>query len=245
MRRSLLAVAVVLLVGLSGCAAITGTDDGDGPPGISDDELADTETLVTAHVETLGETGYSHELRIDQTRLDDGERVDVAREQRTNVAPEASEYEFQLINSGDVSSRFMVWGNQSVEYQSIEAGDDRQFRRSEPTSAAALAGVRVIEPHLTAPYEVTAREERDGIDVVRLEATSEPTESGAFPQRAENIGNYDAELVVDVDGRIQSLVVSAEYEIDGEDAEYELAFDVTALEDPGVERPGWVEDLES
>lgn len=244
MRRGFAAVALVCLVALAGCSALPGSSDG-GAPGIEGGELNDSEALLDAHVEELTASGYTHELNLTQ-RVGTGDNETVSqRRQQTSVAPDASEYLFQLINSGRASSRFIVWGNQTVEYQSIEAGGSRDFRRSEPTPPESLAAVTVLEPHLTAPFEVEEVEERDGPNHIHLRATGRPSDGSAFPDEASGISNYEAELVVDERGRIISFSAQAEYELNGNPAEYELGFEVTETGDPGVERPSWVDDLES
>jgi hypothetical protein len=239
-------MALCLLFVLAGCSAFSGPAAED-TPGIADDQLLDSEALLNAHVEALTETGYRHEVRLNQTQVVDGEAAESTRRQRTSVAPGGEAYLFELINQAEVSSRFVVWGNETVQYQRIEAGgSDPQYRRSEPTSEAQLAGARLLEAHLTAPFEVVEVTERDDAPpLVTLEATSNPTAAGAFPSQATNVENYAARLVVDTDGRIYSFRATAEYALDGEAAEYELAFELTDIGDPGVERPDWVEALES
>ncbi|MFT4883799.1 MAG: hypothetical protein ACI8U4_001312 [Natronomonas sp.] len=244
MRRGLAAVALVCLVALAGCSMLPGTSDS-GAPGVEDGELTDSEALLDAHVEELTSSGYAHELNVSQ-RVGTGEnRTESTRRQRTSVAADATEYQFQLINDGRASSRFLVWGNETVEYQSIEAGGSREFRRSDPTPPESLAGAALLEPHLTAPYEVEEVEERDGPNIIRLEATGQPSDASAFPNEATDVSNYEAELVIDERGRILAFGATAEYQLNGEPADYQLNFELTATSDPGVERPGWVDDLES
>jgi hypothetical protein len=244
MRRRFAAVALVCLVALAGCSMLPGTSDG-GAPGVENGELTDSEALLDAHVEELTASGYAHELTVSQRVTADGEETESVRRQRTSVAPEAAEYQFQLINEGQASSRFMVWGNETVEYQSIEAGGSRDFRRSEPTPPESLAAARLLGPQLTAPFEVEEIEERDGPNLIHLRATGRPSDAAAFPSEASNVSNYEAELVIDERGRILAFGATADYQLDGESADYEIDFEVTETSDPGVERPGWVDDLES
>jgi hypothetical protein len=245
MRRGLAAVALVCLVTLAGCSALPGLSGGESAPGVENGELNDSEALLDAHVAELTADGYAHRINVSQQVATDRGDVETQRRQRTRVAPNATEYRFQLINEGRAASRFIVWGNETVEYQSIEAGGSRQFRRSEPTAPDSLAAVQLFEPHLTAPYEVVEVEEREGPNHLRLEATGRPSEGSVFPSNATGIDDYEAELVVDERGRVLSFAAEAEYELDGNPATYEIAFDVTETGAPGVERPAWVDDLES
>lgn len=250
MRRGPATLVLCLLLVTAGCSALPGSggdggDGGDGPPGVEDERLSDVDALTEAHVDALTERGYSHEIELNQTRVVDGDPVDTHRAQRTHVAPGAEEYQYQLLNRGEVSSRITLWGNETVAYTSTEANGQRQIGRSDPPTDRALAGVGLLEAHLTAPYEVAeTREADDGTTLHVLEATDRPENDAAFPRNAENIGSYEAKLVVDPDGRILAFEATAEYELDGEDAEYKLSFEVTELEDPGVQRPDWVDQVE-
>jgi hypothetical protein len=246
MRRGLAAVALVCLVALAGCSALpgSGTTGGDAP-GIENGELNDSEALLDAHVEVLTASGYAHELNVSQRVGPEGDRMEVERRQRTSVAPNATEYRSQLVNNGRASSRFMIWGNETVEYRSIETGDSRNFQRAEPTPPEALAGSQLLGPHLTAPFEVEEVDEREGPNRIHLRATGRPSDTSAFPRGATNISNYEVELVVDERGRILTFSAQAEYQLNGEPADYRLDFNVTATSDPGVERPEWVDALES
>jgi hypothetical protein len=81
--------------------------------------------------------------------------------------------------------------------------------------------------------------------LLTLESTGTPESDSAFPPNVTNIRNYEAELVVDGDGRIRSLSVDVAYDVDGQTADYQFDFELTAMEDLGVERPSWVDQLES
>lgn len=246
MRRGSAALVLCLLVATAGCSALPGLggEGGDGPPGVEDDRLADVDALTEAHVEALTESGYSHEIGLNQTRIVDGEPVDTHRAQRTKVAAGATAYHYQLVNQGEVSSRITLWGNETRAYQRTEAGDQQQFRSSDPPSDRALAGVGLLEPHLTAPFEVVETRDANGTTLHVLESTDRPESGAAFPQAAENVRSYEARLVVDPDGRILAFEATAEYDLDGEPADYRLSFEVTHLEDPGVQRPDWVDQVE-
>jgi hypothetical protein len=245
MRRGFAAVGLCLLLLLSGCSFLSGGNDAGQTPGVEDGELADGDALIEAHVTALTASGYTHEVTVNQTRTRDSERVENVQRQRMRVAPEATEYERQLIYGGAVSSRIVAWGNDSVEYLRIERGDNVEYRRSSPGSAEAMTGARIIEPHLSAPFEVVDTETDDDRTLVTLEATGPPSNDRAFPQAAEDVERYEARLVVDADGRIHRLEASADYVLEGEAADYDLTYELTGTGDPGVQRPQWVADVEA
>lgn len=244
MRRGSATLVLCLLLVTAGCSALPGTAEDDGPPGVEDGRLADVDALAGSHVDALTESGYSHEVVLNRTRVVDGEAAETSRAQRTSVAPGAAEYTYQLINRGEAASRIVVWGNETDAYQSVEAGDQRQIRRSQPPDERTLAGVNLLEAHLSAPYEVAETRETDGTTLYVLEATERPDTDAAFPQGAENVRSYESRLVVDPEGRILAFEAAAEYDLEGESAEYELSFEVTQLADPDVRRPGWVDQVQ-
>ncbi|MFQ3320076.1 MAG: hypothetical protein ACI8UR_002393 [Natronomonas sp.] len=245
MQRGVATVALCFLLILSGCSALPGGTSGDSPPGVEDGALNNSSALVDAHSSALTESGYTHEVRLNQSQLINGNLANITRKQRTNVTAGAGEYRFQLINGGDANSRFVIWGNETVEYQRIEiSGGDPQYRQSEPTPPRALSGVAIFEPQLTAPFEVVDRSEVDGTTLVTLEATGQPTSEKAFPSDAESIRNYEARLVVDTQGRIHEFTASADYDLNGESTSYDLSYAVTSFESPDVQRPSWVDELE-
>ena len=245
MRRSTTLAALCLVVVLAGCAGLV-SDDGTGSgdqvaPGVAENGTVDAAALSDAHVESLTASGYGHEVNLTMTGTNDGEPVETERRQRTSVAPDAVEYTYQTITSGDTSSRIIVWGNETDAFRSVETpGSDPQFQRTDPVSSEQLSGVALFEPHLTASFELVETDERDGTTLYTLEATERPESDAAFPRDATNIRNYESRLIVDDEGRIHGLSVVADYDIDGEAADYELTFRMTGFDDPGVERPSWV-----
>lgn len=255
MRRAIGVLGLCLLLSIAGCEALSGGNGvgpGEEPPGVEDGQLVDAGALSDAHIEAMNESGFSHEFSLDQTRTVDGEPTETYQGHRTSVAPGASEYTYQLVHRGEVSSRLFYWGNETVEYSRGNWGGMRQTGSGPPADVRTLTGVEALEPHLTATYEVVETREADGGDdneteggtLTVLEASDRPTSDEAFPDQAADVRNYDASLVVDQDGRIRSLEVTAEYDIEGESGEYRLSYEVTEVGDPGVTRPYWVDEVE-
>lgn len=241
MRRAFAAVGLCLLVALSGCSSLPGFSD-EQAPGVEDDELVDAEALLDAHASTLTGSGYRHDLSVNRTVESENGTQENSRRQRTSVATGASQYVKQELLFGG-QGRIVSWGNESVEYIRVDSGGTTQYHRGNVDNATALTGVRTIEPFLTASFEVVDTEEVDGRTVYALESTGRPDHEGAFPDNTTSVESFDARLVVDEDGRIHRLRATAEYRIDGEPGSYEFAFELTATEDPGVERPQWVDDV--
>lgn len=243
MRRAFAAVGLCLLLTLSGCSFLPGgSADGGAAPGVEDGELADAEALLDAHASTLTESGYSHDLTVNQTARAGNDTVRTSQRQRMRVAAGASQYTRQVIYGS--RGRILAWGNETVEYQRIETGGATQYRRSDPESATAMTGVNTLRPLLSAPFEVVDTEEADGRTLVTLESTGEPSHENAVPQNTTSVDSFDARLVVDGEGRVHELTAAAEYQVDGEAGSYEFTYELTSTSDPGVERPDWVADIE-
>lgn len=242
MRRALAIAGLCLVLTLSGCSFLPGGSGGEAAaPGVEDGELADSGALLDAHESALTESGYSYDLNISLSSARDGRSLDISERQRMEVAPGADQYVHQVIYGGQ--ARVVAWGNDSVEYRRVEQGGSTEYSRSKPPSATALTGANLLEPHLTAPYEVVDTEERDGRTLVTLASTGDPADDRAIPGNISSVDRYDARLVVDGDGRVYRLNVTGEYTAEGENGTFGLTYELTSTEDPGVERPGWVDEL--
>lgn len=244
MRRASATVGLCLLLVLAGCSILPGfSEDGNRQaPGVEDDELVDADALLDAHASKLTESGYTHDLVVNQTvEGENGTRESTTR-QRTAVAAGASQYLQQNLVLGG-QGRIVSWGNESVEYIRVDSGGTTSYQRGEPDDARTLTAVKTIRPFLTAPFEVVDTDEVDGRKVYALESTGRPDHEGAFPDNTTSVESFQARMIVDEDGRIHRLRATADYRIDGEAGSYEFAFELTAEEDPGVSRPDWVDDI--
>ena len=256
MRQGLAAVLLCVLVAGAGCSALPGSGGGDATPeetpdgatvsevpGVEDGQIGDESALLDAHVGTITETGYAHTIDSNITDARRNETVEVTQRQRTRVAAGAGEYRTQLITSGGVSSRFITWGNESVAVRRGEtAGSDPQYQSIPPRDPETLAGRALLERRLSAEFEaVDVQQREDAPNVVTFEVEGLPADNAVFDQQEQisNVREYEAELVVDTEGRIHSFAAVAVYDIEGETADYEFTYQMTSFEDPGVERPEW------
>lgn len=245
MKRGPAAVALCLLVVLSGCSAILGPSGTDGePPGVENGTLEDSEALLDAHAESLTASGYSHLVELNQSQTRNGTTTTVNREQRTSVAAGASTYRSEIVTSGARDSRFVLWGNQTAEYRRIESRGQEQYSTGQPTNATLLTGVNLVRPYLTGPFEVAETTTENGETRVALESTGRPT-GDVLPKNAESVSVYNARLVVDPEGRIHRLRVNGEYTVDNRTVSFEVQFEVTSFENADVERPSWVDSAAS
>lgn len=250
MRQGLAAVLLCVLAATAGCSALPGSGGGTGPaeeaPGVEDGQLENESALLDAHVEAVTETGYAQEIRTNVTTVRQGETLDVTQRQRTRVTAGATEYRYQTVTSGGVSTRFIAWGNESIEIRRAEAGGgEPQYQSTEPEDPATLAGRVLLENRLSSEFEVVDVEQRENSpDVVTLQVDALPENNTVFDgqERIENVREFEAELVVDTQGRIHSYAAAAVYDVGNETGEYEFTFQMTSFEDPGVERPEWARE---
>lgn len=247
----------VLLAG-AGCSGVPGIGGGNGTggdaatanevPGVGNGTIENETALLDAHVAAVTESGYSQTISTNLTGAARGETYRISQRQRTRVAAGATEYRYQLISSGRVSSRFIGWGNETVEYRRGETGGgDPQYQRLQPQSPDRLAGRAVFERRLSEAFEVVNVTEReDAPDVVTLEVSGLPEGNDVFADqdRITNVREFEAQLIVDTEGRIHSYAAAGVYDIDGETADYEYRFQMTSFQSPTVEQPDWIDEIE-
>ena len=244
MRRASATVGLCLLLVLAGCSVLPGFSEERNrqAPGVEGGELVDSDALLDAHASKLTESGYRHDLVVNQTvEGENGTRESTTR-QRTAVAAGASQYlQQELVLGGQ--GRIVSWGNESVEYIRVESGGTTSYQRGQVEDARTLTGVKTIRPFLTAPFEVVNTSEVDGRKVYALESTGHPDHEGAFPDNTTSVESFQARMIVDEDGRIHRLRATADYRIDREAGSYEFTYELTSTSDPGVERPDWVAQI--
>ena len=257
MRRSVAAVLLCVLVFAAGCSAIPGTggDGGEAPPGcdgsngtaesvpgVENGSLVNGTALLDAHVRTITETGYAHYIAINGTTVRNRNVTEVTQQKRTDVSAGAEEYMTQLIRSGELSERYIVWGNRSVAVRSAEVdGSAPQYQSIPPRSPENLAGRALLDGRLSSEFEVVDVDERaDAPALVTMEVDALPEDNDLFSeQEVSNIREYEARLVVDTEGCIHGYTETAALKTEGERTDYEFRLEMNSFEDPGVERPPW------
>lgn len=253
MRRTLSALALAILLALSGCSALgvgtSGTPTAaDAPavdtPGIENGHLSNGTALLTAHRTALVESGFVTDIQVNATarrRTSNGTRVtSVVRRQETFVERNAGGYRFSLVNQG-TGANFDEWANGTARATRLRVGNQTDYRVGKPRPAGQLTGATILDSYLTDDFAVTSVNETDGRTLVTLTSTTPPARN-AVPQNATDVRNYEARLVVDEEGRIHSLVVTADYTIDGEDASLRVSYELVRTGVDSVNRPGWVSE---
>ncbi len=248
MRKSLAAVALALLLATAGCSAI-GDGGGDTsippeerPPGVAENgTLINKAALLDAHTEQVIASGGIWDIRTNATVYQQNQYRQVARQQRTFVESDATEYGYALENP---ATSFQAWGNTSVEVVQATLGEQTRYRVSEPSSPSNLAGRPVLARQIhEGALEVTDVNRSGDLTLVTLETTEPPTGQGAFPRNATDVRDYEARLVVDSEGRIHVFEASATYTLRGEEGNSFFRYELIQTSSPAVQRPDWVPEV--
>lgn len=252
MRRTFAALALALLLTTAGCNALGGGSGTptDAPsdaaiPGVEDGRVANETDLLVAHQKTIVNAGFETNVQVNATgerRTRNGtETVAVERTQRTTVTRGATGYTIRLVNAGS-GAQFDEWANRTVRATRLQAGGQTQYRAGAPRRPNQLVGTAFLRPYVDDNMTVESREETDGGTLVTFTSTTPPIGQSAFPANATDVRDYEATLVVDEEGRIHSLEVTAAYTISGEEAELRVVYDLERVGVESVERPDWVEN---
>lgn len=247
MRRPLSALALALLLTISGCSAlgIGNTGPSDTPrsvdvPGVEDGQLSNETALLEAHRTALLETGFVTDIRVNATtsrRTESGtEVVPVVRRQETRVRSDAAGYRFELENRG-TGATFDEWANRSVRTTRLRVGEQTRYQVGQPRPARQLTGAAVLSSYLSGAFTVESANETDGL--VTLTSTT-PPDGSTLPPNATDVRNYEARLVVDGEGRVHSLAVTADYTLEGESSSLSVEYGLTRTGVDTVDRPSWV-----
>jgi hypothetical protein len=246
------ALALAILLVLSGCGALGGSTPTTSPtpapgttadavPGVSDGRLTDAGALLSAHEAALVETGFESDFRVNATERFQGEVFDASHRQRTIAEPGGDEYVFRATQA--TGTRFDTWGNRSVSVTRGQSGETTRTQVGRPTGTDVLTNRAGLGSFLTATeFEVDGVEERNGRTLVTLVSTGtpDPSESpGVVPDNATDLRDYEVRAVVDTGGRVLSFEATGEYTLDGEAGSMAIGYAVVRLDRPAVDRPEW------
>jgi len=269
--RGLRVVAVALLLVTAGCGGLGGSpetatpdgtaaetaDDAGGDtealavPGVEDDRLTDSAALVDAHRQALTNDSLESRLRSNLTQRvptssNTTRLVETTITQRVVAERGARPYRYRRTDRA-TGTTFQAWGNDTVQAVRGLQGDQVVTRRvGQPESPAAITTARPLAEYLSlGEYRVVERTTRDGerLAVLRAEGLTVEDDSGLFVRGSENVSNFSATAVVDGDGRIRSLSLTADYTIDGEAATVDLVYEVVRIGGVSFEQPGWAADI--
>lgn len=222
-------------------------------PGLNESGLEDPEALIDAHRAALEETGFAFRFQANVS-------VGGASQGTVQRGTAESNLSSLVIRStsvreiGDATTRFAttLWANDSTVAMRHQQGDRTRLtsydRDSEQMSVPdetwahlprADLGSQATQSWLlelalmAGEYELVETERRDGSEFAVLRATE--------PVAAANFTDLDARVVVDSEGRVHNLTLTATAEGDAAST-IRYAFELTEIGGVSVDRPAWLDE---
>jgi len=265
--RALPVVAVALLLVTAGCGGFGGSSgtpdanssnsttstpaEGVDVPGVKDGRLADPAALGAAHQRAVGNDSFESRLRSNHTQRvptsqNSTATVETTITQRVVAAAGTRPYRYRRSDRA-TGVTFQAWGNDSTQaVRGIQDGSVVSRQLSRPQSPSTITSAKTLAEYLSmGEFRVADRTTRDGEQfvVLRAEGLSVENRSGLFVSGSRNVSNFSATAVVDGEGRIQSLSLSADYTIDGEPATIDLTYELLRIGGVDFERPDWAAEI--
>jgi hypothetical protein len=244
MGRRAVAVLVVAIVLLAGClGGPTGSNSDTTPtpteqtpissadvPGVSNGSLTNATALARANEAILVEQGAV----VDTSYAEDGE----ATRFQLRLGAGGSTYTLSgaYPAGGGQSSAVDIWSNDTSRFVRTDAGNDTQYRVVARDSGLPNT-IRLTEDYLQSGQFTVQNDSRgDGTLVLTADEVAPSTDRGGpFSEPSA----YSGRLVVDGDGLIQNLTVSAADE--GRSVTYRYGLVETGVD--SVSAPDWVADI--
>ena len=256
-RRTPLAVAlVVVLALLSGCSAVldggngVGNGAGEGDPstfdyadGYGPDGVTDGQAAVRSHQSGVVDRGsytgsytYTFDTEEGETDFEVEHRVDFEAEeglQRADVTYPDQEAVITIYRDSDTRYRRSEFNNQTSVNTANDSFDARNLTAIDP--------VRPLLVNVSA-YD-SSTDERNG-DAVVVYETNGTDGIDAVPDINESatITDFAATVAVDGDGVVRSASYEVSYEVDDDERELSVEYELSDFGETAVERPAWVED---
>lgn len=222
------------------------------PPGVNETGLEDPTELVDAHRAALNESGFAFEFRANVTVGPASQRTVQRGTVEAGLSPlvvnSTSERD---LGDGATTVNTDLWANRTttaVQYDRDNRTRIQRYDRSDdglgvPDETWAhlpradldsqVTNAWLLELALTTgEFELDRVEDRDGRRVAVLRAT----EAAA----AANLTDLDATVVVDMEGRVHDISLTAAYEGDEATTSIDYEFELTRIGSVTVERPAWV-----
>lgn len=225
------------------------------PPGVSRNGIENTSVLFAAHAESLERTGFVAVGNGTGVIQRSGFLLEVESEQRNRVGVNGSAYEVSRdVAAGPVGRQVDAWSNGSTEYKRTIEGGSTNYTTGPARTTERLAGNSLLSPYLLGGnYTLNETRDRNALNesggpsvvLVSNDIGNETVLRRALTDDVEEVTSYEAVLVVDATGRIQSLEATIEYVIGGREATHRLDFSVQHVDEVTVSRPDWVDEARS
>ena len=255
-RRSTLAVAlVVVLALLSGCSAVLddgnadGNGAGEGDPstfdyadGYGPDGVTDGQAAVRSHQSGVVDRGsytgsytYTYDTEEGTTDFEVEHRVDFEAEQGLQRAD---------VTYPDQEAVVTTYHDSDTRYQRSEFNNQTRVNTAndsfDATNLTATDPIRPLLVNVSAYESSTA--ERNGDAVVVYESNETDGVKAFDVNESATITDFSATVAVDGEGVVRSASYEASYEVDGDEREFSVEYELSGFGETSVERPAWVED---
>lgn len=251
MRQTVVALVLASVLVLSGCTlpgfstgptATPAIEDVKRPPGIEDGRLADGKALMRSHNESVIQSGFESDFRVNGSNVYNGSVVEVRRRQRTLVEPGVAEFRYRSTTRGGVPpSRFTYWGNRTHMAVRAESSTSIQYETGEPKGPRLLANVIFLGYIVIGSnFSVESVERINRTVLFTLRSDEGAGLQRIVPTNATNISGYNATLVVDRKGQIRKFAASMNYSIGGERTSMDIEYLLLRIGGIDVSRPDWV-----
>ncbi|MFC5970679.1 hypothetical protein ACFPYI_04970 [Halomarina salina] len=216
--------------------------------GVEDGRVVDAAALADAHRQALAASSFETR-RVQNASVVVSTGPNTSQVTRTTnlvqvVAEEgARPYRFRQSDSA-VGFELQAWGNDSTRVFRALQGQEvvRAPSVGEPDPVTGVVSRNTVAGYLRAGnFTVAGSETVNGTTFVTLEADELAVEndSDLFVAGSSNYRNYSSTVVVDEDGVVRALDVSATYELRGERHDLSVSFEVLRLGTVTVEQPEW------
>lgn len=268
-RKPVATVALVVIVALAGCGGSGSLDTGTGTPtpagtetptpaptdtptpslddvsmpqGVSESGVTDRDALVDAHGAALD--GKSGTVHIEFRLTVDGEGQNASLTGK--VTPNDDRGWMKVATSGGVGTYYT---RGDTTYEKVVVDGETSYGTTDQVSAIPEtprfgADARVRDALWNANWTFDRVVERDGELLLRYEATRVALPESVDVDRENASATSGGYLLVDQDGVVRHVEVSATVETEEETVEYGLSVSFSGIGSTTIERPDWVDRAE-
>lgn len=246
--RSTIAASLVVVVLLAGCSGLVG-DDGTGSASSPDEfEYADgfsadgvSDGAADSYRNALSNAS-SYTVDYQQNLSGNGSEVSYDIHYRVDGDDERAVHRFASPSQDYEADTY--YGSDGHVTRQVSGDQEQVTSGEEGFQQADLTAARAIDPLLanTTAYD-TSVAERDGTEVVVYETSGAENAEAVFGVDQSNVSEFSAEFAVDADGVVHDATYDITYlDAEGNEQTLTLSFEVSAVGDTSVERPGWADE---
>ncbi len=262
-RRSVAAVALVLVVVLAGCGgsgqpdpatettpASTSTPTATATPqpfestpsGVSEDGVTNRTALLETHADALEGAPVTVDVDFRLTVDGDGRNVSL----RGEVTPGEDRGWMRVGTADGVGTYYTEDG---TTYRKVTVDGTTDYGTTDQVSAIPEAtrfgaDARARDALWNANWTFDGIVQRDGEHLLRYEATDVTLPSEVDVDRETADATTGGTLLVDEDGVVRHVEVSATVETDRRTVEYGVTVSFSAIGSTAIERPDWIDRAE-